>query len=155
MTPGGLSLPIWAREAVSSPPLGPAHVHSDGPVCFLGTPPPTPALPQAPPGPPGFCEGAPRRSRRTLASSQQARGSWNSEQSLACVCCIPPAGAPPLTRGQEFLPLAPNKSPGKEELWEGAGNILEVGTEWGVGREPWPVDTQGRTGRWRGESGCG
>lgn len=48
-----------------------------------------------------------------------------------CVHRSPPAGAPPLTGGQEFLPLAPNKPPGKEELWEGAGNILDVGTERG------------------------
>lgn len=53
-----------------------------------------------------------------------------------CVCCLPPAGAPPLTRGQEFLLLVPNKPMGKEELWEGAGSMLDVRTEWGVGREP-------------------
>lgn len=76
-------------------------------------------------------------------------GSWELEfGAVPGVCALPPAcwGTSP-DSGQEFLQLAPNKPPGKEEWWEGAENSLEVRTEWGlVGREPWSGDTQGRTG---------
>lgn len=60
-------------------------------------------------------------------------GSWELEFGAVPGVCALPAGAPPLTRGQEFLPLAPNKPPGKAELWEGAGNMLEVRTEGELG----------------------
>lgn len=76
-------------------------------------------------------------------------GSWELEfGAVPGVCALPPAcrGTSP-DSGQEFLQLAPNKPPGKEEWWEGAGNRLAVRTEWGlVGREPWSGDTQDRTG---------
>lgn len=53
-----------------------------------------------------------------LASSQRP---WELEcQAVPGVCVRRPAGAPPLSGGQEFLPLAPHKSPGGRQ-WAGGG----------------------------------
>lgn len=114
-------------------------------VCFFGTPGPSPDSPVPSWLPWG---GPPHPAPRPhLAPSQQARGSWNLERSLACARCLPACRGTSPDSGQEFLQLAPNKPPGKEEWWEGAGNRLAVRPEWGlVGREPWSGDTQGRTG---------
>ena len=115
------------------------------------------ALPQAPLCPPGSCrEGLPASPPTVapLGSLPEACGSWNLERSLACARCLPPAGAPPLTCGQEFLPLAPKKPAGKEELWEEAGNRVEVRTELG-GTLVWGRPKQGRLMGGRRRMGSG
>lgn len=124
MAPGTSVFPSGLWGVVSWRLQGSDQGHSD--CCFHPQ-----ALLQAPQCP-GHEEGLPAPPWPHLACSQQARGSWNLERSLACVCCLPPAGAPPLTQGQTFLLTAPNKPPGKEELWEGVGNRLDVRTVLGV-----------------------
>lgn len=121
VTPGGLSLPIGALDGAPATATGTACFSH--PLCPPGWEWGFLPLPGPPPG--------------TLPA-----GSWELEFGAVPGVCVPPPacrGTSP-DSGPEIPPASPNKLPGKEELWERAGNVLGVRTvresEGAAGRGP-------------------
>ena len=97
-------------------------------VCFFG-PWPSPDSPEPSWLPWG---GPPHPAPRPhLACSQQARGSWTLERSLACARCLPPAGAPPLTRARNSSSLLPTSPRGRRSGGKGQGTGWKSGLSGG------------------------